>query len=208
MRRAVLGLLSFVAVFALLTTLSCQRSNSLRIVSVNADKTSGIVYCDLGDYGVFRDPTDPEAEPEWIVAIGDELAEVELQYVEIGPGLPTWTPYQAHISKCKVKYTFVAGEDPGPIPDVNLPVKMTVMSDPTGEKTATGIINVLPAVWKEEYWGSPPGEPETDPTELTILRATITLEGTDDATGKAVRAVNDVQLKVGNFWDDPSRIGQ
>lgn len=210
MRRAVSGLLTFVALLALVPMLSCfqlqlgENDNPLRIMSVNGD---GIVMADIGDYGIFRDPTDPEGEPEWVSGCNDVIVPVVMQYVEIGSGYQTWTPYVAKITKARIKYTYVSGENVE-LPDVNLPVNFSIKSDPSGQKTFTGNVNVMPAIWLIEHFGGPGGSPPEDITELSVYRATLTLEGVDESSGKALRAVADIQINVGDYWDDPSRLGQ
>ncbi|MGQ9678823.1 MAG: hypothetical protein ACUVUD_06035, partial [bacterium] len=68
------------------TIVSCQRENSLRVVGIDSP-----YYADLVDRGIERDPE--TGEPEEIEVFPNDVVFVHFQYVEIGVGLPTWTPY-------------------------------------------------------------------------------------------------------------------
>ncbi len=202
MRRGifVLGLLFF----TLGLLLSCSRENTLQIVSVNNGRP---VYGDLADFGVYRDPTDPQSEPEFVVVTPDDTVEIKLRYTEIGAGLPTWRPYVAHINKVTVTFTGVSGGEPITLPRVESRVNISVTSDPSGKQTTSGYIQLLPATWKEENFGSP----TNDPTEVNIeaqLTAKIKLEGVDASTGQTVIGEALVPVYIGDFYDDPTRIGR
>ncbi len=202
MRRFFITLFVLFAGIFLLT--SCQRENALQIVSVNDNEA---ILADLTDFGVYRDPTDPEAEPEFVTAIPDDVIPIELCYREIGIGLPTWRPYTARLTKVRVTFSGVMGDVPDELPPVDGRVNILVQSDPAGKKTVKGYITLMPAVWKTEVFGGGAADP-TEVEEIAVLRAKIRLEGVDEATGEAVSAETEVLVSVGEFWDDESRIGQ
>ncbi|MEO0070257.1 MAG: hypothetical protein ABIK18_05650 [candidate division WOR-3 bacterium] len=198
---------SFLALFVslgILLSLSCSRENTLQIVSVNDGKA---IFSDLTDFGLYRDPTDPEAEPMFFTAIQEDVIPIELCYREIGLGLPTWRPYVAHINKVRVTFTGVMGDFPDELPSVETRVNILVPSDPSGKKTVKSYITLLPAYWKGEVFGSTAAEP-IDLEPIALLKAKVTLQGVDEVTGQDISAETEVLVSVGEFWDDESRIGQ
>lgn len=201
MRRTIFVLAILFASLGLLV--SCSRENSLAIVSINEDKP---VNSDLADFGIFKDATDPEAEPEYISVTPDDVVPIELRYTEIGLGLPTWRPYVARITKATVTFTKVLGEAPEVLPKVESRVNIAVTSDPEGKKTTKGYITLIPAIWKDEVFGTGAGYPDELGIEAT-LKAKIRLEGVDEASGASILAETEVLVNIGNFWDEPSRIG-
>lgn len=208
MRRTAFGLLSVVAAAAVLFTLSCQRENdlaekALRIVELNKGEP---LRADLADFGIYRDP-DPEEDPVVFAIVPDDVIDVEMQYVEVGLGLPTWTPYQASIRQVEVSFRYVMGTEPNSPPDrVRLPMRVTIPSDPTGKKTTIAKFTAIPAAWKELYFDIP-DDPFDDP-EAGVYTATVKVSGYDDASGLALEAKADLEVSIANYWDDPSRIGQ
>ncbi|MGQ9707694.1 MAG: hypothetical protein ACUVUR_02315 [bacterium] len=183
---------------------SCSRENTLQIVAVNDGKP---VESDLSDFGVFKDPTDPEAEPEFVIVTPEDVIPIELRYTQIGVGLPTWRPYIAKITKATITFTKVLGEAPEVLPKVESRVNISVISDPEGKKTTKDYITLIPALWKEEVFGSGADDPTELSTDATLI-AKIKLEGTDESTGEVLTAETTVLVNIGNFWDEPSRIGE
>lgn len=208
MRRSFVALFGLFVGLGILLSLSCSRENTLQVISVN---NGNAIYSDLTDFGLYRDPTDPEAEPMFFTAIPEDVIPIELCYREIGLGLPTWRPYVAHITKVRVTYTPVSGMGDIDIPpeykSVDTRVNITVPSDPSGKKTVKTNITLLPAYWKAEVIGSTAGDP-TDMEAIGMIKATITLQGVDEVTGQDLTASAEVLVSVGEFWDDESRIGQ
>lgn len=190
-------------------SLSCQRTNSLdekalRIVSINKGDP---IRVDLADFATYRDPEDPQAEPVLFAVTTEKAVELELQYVEIGLGMPTWTPYQASLRQFEVTYRWVMGEEANSPPDrVRLPMRGTVVSDPTGDKTAKAIITIAPTAWQETYFDIP--DDPFEGTEPAVYAATVKVSGYDDASGLSLEAKADVEISFANYWDDVSRIGQ
>lgn len=196
MRRTIFGLLSLVVVLGLVATVSCQRENSLRIVSI---EPYGPLFGDLIDVGIYRDPTDPEAEPEEIEVIPTDYVTIGVQYVEIGLGLPTWTPYQAHITDMTVTYNAPPGADPEDWEGTqeNFKVKFVVPADPSGDEVVEYFATLITPEWKDDY-----GDDQQ-------VDCTIELEGYDDANQQfSVEAENAISVLQADYYDDPTRLGQ
>ncbi|MEO0073115.1 MAG: hypothetical protein ABIK43_00440 [candidate division WOR-3 bacterium] len=193
MRRTILGLLPLVVIFAV-PLLSCQRENSLRIVNIQNP-----YYSDLVDRGTVRDPETGEIEV--IEVTPTDSCQLILQYLEFGPGLPTWNPYTARIEKVKVTFKQVPGMgDPiENLPPVEVPFRVTVVSDPEGKKTTTARFELMSSWYKEEYFNE---------SDNVILEATITVSGKDELTDNAVSATAKIQVTVADLYDDPSRLGR
>jgi len=202
LRRNIFVLSALLVCLGLLV--SCSRENALLIVSVNEGKP---VESDLTDFGVFKDPTDPEAEPEFVTVTPEDVIPIELRYTQIGVGLPTWRPYIAKITKATITFTKVLGEAPEVLPKVESKVNISVISDPEGKKTTKGYITLIPALWKEEVFGGGASDPTELSTDATLI-AKIKLEGTDESTGEDLTAETTVLVNIGNLWDEPTRIGE
>jgi hypothetical protein len=194
MRRIALGSFAVLAGLTLVLFAGCQRENSLRIVEFNGGKPFS---SDLVDYGIINDP---EGDPEEIEVTPDDFCKVQLQYVEIGLGLPTWTPYQANIEQVQLTYEAVpeVGEPIDELPPLVLPMSLAVLADRTGETPVEGQFNILPAWYKENYF---------DAGDQYILKITVKISGHDDATGEKVEATGVLQASVADYWDDPNSIG-
>lgn len=191
MRRNLFVLLLVCA--AMFTMVSCQRENALRVVSIESP-----YYADLIDRGIERDPETGEAEE--IEVVPPDVVSAEFQYVEIGVGLPTWTPYQAHIEKATITFKRVGGDELGePLPQIVVPCNIVVQSDPTGKKTVTGEFELFSAWYKEEYLSG---------YDYLVLEATVKFSGYDVASGKPIEATHKMEVSVSDFYDDPTRIGQ
>ncbi len=191
MRRNLFVLLLVCA--AMFTMVSCQRENALRVVSIQTP-----YYADLVDYGIEHDPE--TGEPEEVEVVPIDKVKAEFQYVEIGPGLPTWTPYQAHIEKATITFKRTGGDELAePLPQIVVPCNIVVQSDPTGKKTVTGEFELFSAWYKEEYLSG---------YDYLVLEATVKFSGYDDASGKPIEATNKLEVSVSDFYDDPTRIGQ
>ncbi|OYD16279.1 hypothetical protein CH330_03285 [candidate division WOR-3 bacterium JGI_Cruoil_03_51_56] len=205
MRRTVFGLLILVAAAGLILTASCQRENALRIVTINDGET---LMSDIIDFGEIT-IEEPGEEPEKyiITQIPQDVVGIELQYVEIGLGLPTLTPYKAHITKIQISYRDAAGTEYDPIV---LPVNIVVDAEPEGKKTEKSVFSLVPAQWKERYFSDEAQDaPEDDEYgAVATLTAKITVSGTDDVSGKDVSAEGNADVVIGNYWDDPARLGQ
>ncbi len=194
-RRTALRRIIFVSALGLLALLllpACQRENALRVVSVESP-----YYADLVDYGIERDE---EGEVTVIEVTPTDVVEAEFQYVEIGPGLPTWTPYQAHVEKVTISFKRIGGDELyQPLPNITVPCKVVVQADPTGKKIVSGTFELFSAWYKEEYLSG---------YDYLVLEATLKFSGYDDASGKPIEATNKMEVSVADFYDDPTRIGQ
>lgn len=194
MRRTILCLLPLAVLILILPLISCQHENSLRIVSIQNP-----YYSDLVDRGVIRDPETGETEE--IEVTPTDSCQIILQYLEFGPGLPTWNPYTARIEKVKVTFKQVPGMgDPiENLPPIEVPFRATVVTDPEGKKTTTTRFELMSSWYKEEHFSE---------SDNVILEATITVSGIDEATNNKVSASGKIQVTVADLWDDPSRLGR
>jgi hypothetical protein len=202
MRRSFFGLVAILVVSLVLVT-GCQRADSLRVIKVNQ---GGQLDVDIADWALFDgDPELPDSEKvaESYYVFQSDTVSVELQYVEVGAGLPTWTPYEAIVTGASIKYK--GAEDYGP--DVKIPLSISVLSDREAKKTTKFTMTVVPAWWKEKYFGDAVEAPP-DYNILDVVDATITFEGTDVVSGLDVEATGYLNMIVGNFYDDELTIGK
>ncbi len=210
MRRTFFGLVILAAAAGLILTTSCQHERAMQIVSINDHEP---LMSDIIDFGSIT-ITEPGEEPEiyLISQFPEDVVDIEFLYVETGLGLPTWTPYKVQISKITIDYmdAEVLPEAAQEYGRVILPASITVESDPEGEKTVTARFALAPAQWKEFYFGDDAQDaPEDDDYGVVAtVKAKVSVEGTDQATGNKVTASAEVTIVVGNFWDDPDRLGQ
>jgi hypothetical protein len=206
MRRSLLGLLTVAAIAGLLITTGCsvfERSNVLRVVKINRGTS---LHVDVADWWVYKDPSDPTADPEQVFTMRGETTEVELQYVEIGAGLPTWTPYEVIISKATIAFTRTQPDaEPFDPPSITVPMDFNVPVDPTGKKTSKAVFEVAPEWWVERNFEA------NDPTEvgdIVVADAKITFTGVDSVSGRQVQAIGRLDVQFADFYDDPSSPGR
>jgi hypothetical protein len=204
MRRPAYGLFGLLALVAVVILgAGCAQDNVLRVVSINGNLP---VEADLVDFGLYTDPTDPEAEPEVVQQTLGRNTEVEFQYVEIGTGLPTLYEFQAMVYAAKIAYkSALTGEDLGRI---TMPMNVAVLSDPTGRRTARTDAQLVPASWLIEHFGD--AIDEASPEEYSIeddVDATITFQAVDSVSGRSLEAIAKFRIVVGNLYDDPSSLG-
>jgi hypothetical protein len=200
MRRSLIGLLTVVAVSALLFTTGCERSSVLRVVSINGGNS---IQSDLADFFTYFDKVDSE----WITITQSpaDSVEIQMQYVEIGAGLPTWTPYEAIINKARIKYE---GNDPSaPYDEAVVNMTAYVMADQTNKKTTKFWMTVASSAWKAKYYPSDDYDPTTVELEDNV-KATITFSGWDSVALRTVEAKGTLQIEFGNFYDDPTKFGK
>jgi hypothetical protein len=204
MRRSLFGLLTVVATAGLLLVAGCEvfeQSNTLRVVSINNGNT---LRSDIADFFVYFDPVDSEYIMIWQHM--PDSVEVVLQYVEIGPGLPTWTPYVAHIKQVDISYKKTS-EDAPVYPPARIHLQQTVTSDPAGKLTTTFYMEVLSATFKYDQWEEWMQEPP-DYDIFDLIEAKATFSGYDPVANRDVSAVGKFQIQVGNLYDDLSRFGR
>jgi hypothetical protein len=211
MRRNLSVLVVLCAVAALLTTVSCESENVLRILSVNEGDP---VKVDISDLGSMKDPDPEETEPIYFFEIGSGVVEMEFQYVQIGVGQPAWTPYKAQIQEITATYTdaLLVGGEPAEWSGskTRQQVDFTVESDPEGKKTTTVMVTIMPAEWIDMYFGDEAFEDpyETEFGTLASVKTKIEAKGIDLASGQDVKATAEIVVSVGNYYDDPDRLGQ
>ncbi|MFO7675545.1 MAG: hypothetical protein R6X12_04430 [bacterium] len=206
MRRFAFALSVFAIVAGLLLTTGCQRDRSFRIVTINKGAPLMSDLIDFGEITIREPGEDPETYT--ISEVPSDIVDIELQYVEIGLGLPTWTPYVASVEKATISYTNLTTGEAYDVAIVSM--SASVESDPEGKKTATAKLNIAPGEWKDKVFGD---EAQSDPTDddygpVAQVRATVTVEGYDYVSNKRVKAVKDCDITFGNFWDEPTRLGQ
>lgn len=209
MRRSLLGLLTVAAIGGLLLTTGCevfQQDPTLRVASINRGKT---LRADIADYMQYMTP---DSDFVSIYQFMPETVEVILQYIEIGAGLPTWTPYVATLTDAKIKYSSTNTEDPFEYVQATatIPLRQTVNVDATGKSTTAFNMTVMSAAFKQtNYEGNvqdPPPDGEYDVVD--IVKATVTFSGYDSVADRPVKAAGDFSIEVGNFYDDLNRFGQ
>ncbi|MEO0082011.1 MAG: hypothetical protein ABIL25_06945 [candidate division WOR-3 bacterium] len=205
MRRTVFGLSVLAAACSFLLVTGCQREGALRIVSIN----DGVpLVSDIIDFGEFTLPSEPGEPPEviQIEQIPEDNVEIQLQYVELGLGLPTWTPYQAHITKIQIDYSDAAGTQYDP---AVMRTNIVIPADPEGKTVKKATFTLVPSWWKTKYFeDEAQGSPEEEYGEVATLTAKVTVTGYDDASKKDIRAEAFTTIVMGNWWDEPSRLNQ
>jgi hypothetical protein len=183
---------------------------ALRVLSINGGST---LRSDLSDF--LQSFNKEDSVWELFYQVPPDEFEVELQYVEIGAGLPTVTPYEAIISKVVIsKFKSSLPPDDAP-PYINSTITLNehVPSDPEGKKTTTFNITPFPTWWKEKVFGADGAGliNEDDPTVVEVVdlvTATATFSGYDPTADHDVEASGEFQVEFGNLYDDPSRYGR
>ncbi len=208
MPRVVFGFSLVAALAGVLLSCSCaEREDVLRVVSINRGLP---IYCDIADWAVWNDPTIPDSEEElsYIVAMRDDTCRFEFQYVEIGAGLPAWTPFHAEIKEYTVSYTTLAGSGKS-YDDLSIPLTITVPVEQDLKKATEARLVVAQAWWKQKYFAGDIGD---DPTEnmgtLDIVQADFEFTAIDSVSGRRVKAQGVAQMQFGDFWDDPKNFGK
>ncbi len=200
MRRSLFGLVTLLAVAGLLLTTGCERENTLRVVTVNQ---GNVLTADITDVGKIFDKEDST----WyeLYVHNPDSVEFELQYVQIGAGLPTWTPFEAIIDKATITYASVI--DPEIVYDpVIQSLSISVMSDVTGKKTTKFMMAVITTGWKDKYF---PDEP--DPyvfEEMDLIKASIKFTGRDEIAQQDLEAKCYLTISLGEYYDEPNSIGR
>ena len=206
MRRIVFGLFAVVVVAGLLLTTGCSTDRALRITRINKGEP---VVSDLVDFGEIRiEDEEGEVEIFQVMEVPSDIVEIEFQYVEIGLGLPTWTPYWANIEKATIVYT---NQETGETYEsVQVGMNADVESDPEGDKLVRTEILIAPGRWKANAFEDELQEaPEDDEYGVVaMVTAHVIVEGHDYVSNKTVKAEKDVSIEFGNFYDEPSRLGQ
>jgi hypothetical protein len=210
MRRSLFRLLTVVAVAGLLGP-GCQviqPTGALRVLSINA---GNMLHSDLNDFYVFFNKEDSVWDTVWQYP-GDSV-KVEMQYVEIGAGLPTYTPYEAIVTQATVTFTSKVPADPAdkpPYQKVTVPLTVVVPSDPTGKKITTFWMTPVPSSWKQLVFldGGFITESPYELNNVDLAEAKVTFIGYDSVANRSVEASGTFQVEFGNFWDDPTRFGK
>jgi hypothetical protein len=200
MRRSLFGFLAVLMVAGILITAGCERANVLRVVNLNDGKA---LMVDIADFYRYFDKVDSE----WVTIYvhQPDTVLVELQYVDIGLGLPTWTPYQAIVNKVVISYKSATE---GVVYDnVTMPMTQAVMADREGKKTVKFHATLVPAWWKEKFFGDDVIEPP-DYDILDHVEATIKFTAIDSVSGREIVGTGKLGMEIGNFYDDEGTIGK
>lgn len=197
MRRSLLGLLTLVAVGGLLLVAGCeffQQDSVLRVASINR----GVMLRSDVDDWILMPSDDPEDPPyyEFAGTLPDTV-EVAMQYLEIGAGLPTWTPYEAIVNKATITYR--SQTDPEIVYDpAVMPMTQYVMADHTNKKITKFFMTAVTGTWKQMYFD------ESEPPDyevLDLVEATIKFSGWDSVALRTVEATGKLTIEFGNFPD-------
>jgi hypothetical protein len=210
MRRSLFRLLTVVAVGGLLGP-GCQiiqPTGALRVLSINGGST---LRSDLNDFYVYFNKEDSVYDTIW--QIPSDSVKVELQYVEIGAGLPTSTPFEAQVSQATVTITSKVPNDPGDVPQyqkVTVPLAVDVPSDPTGKKITTFWMTAIPSSWKQLVFLDAGFIMESpyDLNNVDLATAVVKFTGHDPVADRDLEATGTFQVEFGNFYDDPTRFGK
>jgi hypothetical protein len=204
MRRTLFALAVFAAAALLVTATSCtQRSHVLRVVDINKGMR---IMSDIADWYLYNDPQIPDSEEDfqYITFFDDESASVEFQYVEVGAGLPTWSPFQATIYTYTIWYS-EAADTAVKYDSIVVPTTVSVMADPAGKKTATAYLKIVDADWKRRLFGGHIGDAPDDGDGFTAtLLAKMRFIAYDSIANRTDTTWANTTVDVSDFWDDPS----
>jgi|WetSurMetagenome_2_1015567.scaffolds.fasta_scaffold299715_1 hypothetical protein len=204
MRRSLLGLLTVVAIASLLITAGCERSATLRVLSINGGNTLRV---DLTDFYLYFDKVDSEFVT--LVQVSPDSVQVVLQYVEIGAGLPTYTPYEALINKATVTFKSKLAEEAPSYSPVTIPMQQSALADQSGKTKTTFWMTPIPAAWKSLVFGEFLNDDDPYFNDIVdMAEGKIEFSGYDSVANREVKAAGMFQVEFGNFYDDPSRFGK
>ncbi len=200
MRSSLFGLLTVLALVSLAVMTGCERTQVLRVVTVNH---GDLFDSDIADWWVYVEPVTKDTEQ--VYSMFDDTVVVELQYVEVGPGLPTWTPYQAIVNKATISYN---SADPTiTYDDATIPLTVSVKADQTGKSLTKFQLTIVPLWWKEKYFTDDVSDP-TSTGILDVVNTTIKITATDSISGKQVQATGNLQIEFADFADNPTTLGK
>jgi hypothetical protein len=204
MRRTLFALAVFTAAALLLTATSCeQRTHVLRVANINGGMP---VYSDIANWYLYNDPAIPDSEEDlqYVALFQDDTAEVEFQYVEIGAGLPTWTPYHVTMYSYTAYYRDVY-DTTVTFDSMVMPMTLSVPVDREGKKTVTTTLVMANAGWKQRFFQGHLGdEPLDGDGFFGQIDAKIRFTGFDSVSNRKVESWAHVTLQCSDFWDDPS----
>jgi hypothetical protein len=189
---------------------SCERhtsSDSLRIVQINNNQPLEV---DVADWTLITDPEDPtETIPAFYVK--DWIVPVEFSYVEQGIGLPTASSYTARITNYKVSFSKVL-TNPQDVPWVLSSVtgvtNILVPTDPEGQRTTIGYLKVIPASWIYAHFEDSIQNRSPGIVRGAVLKATLVVNGYEELTKETITDTATFTIDIGDYYDDPTRIGK
>jgi hypothetical protein len=204
MRRTLFALAVFTAAALLLTATSCeQRTHVLRVVHINGGMP---VYSDIADWFLYNDPAIPDSEEEfqYLAIFHDDTAQVEFQYVEVGAGLPTWTPYHVTMYNYTVYYRDVY-DTTVTFDSMVMPMTLSVPVDREGKKTVTTNLVWASAEWKQRYFQGHLGDaPDDGDGFFGAIEASVRFTGYDSVSSRKIESWAHYTVDVSDFWDDPA----
>ena len=204
MRRFVLVLGLVLAGAGVLLFSGCsQPNNVLRVASINAGMP---VKCDIADWALFNDPQIPDSEEDfnYIYEIPNDAVEIEFQYVQVGAGLPTVTPYHALITE----YTITYEEGSQSYSEATIPTWIDVPADYTAKNSTKVTLALATSWWKLQSFGDDIGDaPSEETTPIDVVLANIEFSAVDSVLGKPITAKAAIQMQFGDFYDNPQQIG-
>jgi len=210
MRRSQFGLLIVVAVAGLVLAPGCQLFQpigSLTVVSINGGNT---LRSDLSDFYQYTITEDDETEVITLFQVVPDSLKVELQYVEIGAGLPLWRKPVAIITQASVKFTSknISGEDI-PYEVAKIGLRQAVPSDPEAKKVTTFFMSPISASWKQKIFADYTNDDDPDYIDVVDLAdVVVTFTGYDSVINRQLSAQGTFQVEFGNLYDDKSRFGK
>ena len=173
----------------------------LRVANINKGLPE---YDDIADWYLYGDPS--SGDTEYMHFYTDDTADVEFQYVEIGAGLPTWTPYHATMNSYTVWY-HDAQDTTISYDSIVMPMNQSVPVDRTGGKTITSKLVVATSGWTAKFFSAYIGDTPTDlddPPFETDVQARLKFSGFDSVSNRKVEAWGYTTIRVSDFWDNPT----
>jgi hypothetical protein len=182
--------------------LSCNRTSpdSLRIVGINNDRP---LIVDIADHGIEVTPGTNDTNYDAIHWAPDQVVPVELSYVEIGLGLPTYpTTYTARLTDYKINFSnvhLVPTDTNWHLNSVSGAMDVEVPSSPEGGRAVTANIKVIPQEWMIMYFN--------DLSLGVELKATVIVNGYEELTHHTISDTGAFTIDIADYWDDPFTFG-
>lgn len=184
-----------------LTYLSCNRTSpdSLRIVGINND---GPLIVDIADWGMEVDTISFDTVHVGHIA-PDQVVPVEISYVEMGIGLPTYpTTYTARLTDYKVNFSNIHSTPTDTNWDLNSvtgAMNVEVQANPEGTRIVTARIKAVPHEWMAMYYDIlSPG---------VQIKATVIVNGYEELTQNPVSDTGAFTINFADYYDDPFVFG-
>jgi hypothetical protein len=208
MRRLVmsLGIFAVAAVLLLSATACEQRTHVLRVANINAGNP---ILSDVADWWLYNDPTIPDSEEDFelMYTVHDDAAEVEFQYLEVGAGLPTWTPYHVTMDTYTIWYQSIV-DTSRHYDSVTAPMTLSVPVDREGKKTVTSDLVLAHDYWKANTFIALIGDEPGDAGFIDAVGAKVRFNGYDSVANRRVSAWGEFLIKFADYYDDPTVVSR